>query len=158
MSVGLTKKDNNGLVSFTIKYPEGYKGYKGFKEGVEYKDISYHMIKLHTKILDKINSHRSYDKKRNIYDELNFIDYECVFMKICNSDSKCCYCKIELKLINYKPYQQNQFSIDRIDSKLGHVDYNCCISCMGCNIRKGSKTSKQYMNILNYEKQLKINV
>lgn len=121
-------------------------------EGIDFKSISKHMIKLHTKILDKISSHRSYDRANNFFNETDFIDFEDIFMKLCRQEGKCLYCDTELKLINYKPYQANQMSIDRLDSNKGHTKNNTVICCYHCNTKKGKKTPKEYLKTLNYEK------
>lgn len=120
------------------------------QEGIEFDHISDHMIELHTKIIDKINSHRSYDKNRNFYYEQDFIDFEDIFMKICKQKGKCFYCKTKLKLINYKPYQGNQFSIDRLNSETSHTRINTVVSCLNCNVKKGKTSPHQYIKTMNY--------
>jgi len=124
------------------------------EEGLDFSQISKYIIQLRVKILDKINSHKSYDKSRNIFDEENFIDFEEVFLQICKQEGRCKYCRITVKFLNYQPYQQNQFSIDRIDSTRGHVKNNVHISCLKCNCKKGKKTKKEYINILQQEQNV----
>jgi hypothetical protein len=121
------------------------------QQGIEIEHIADHMVELHTKIVDKISSHRSYDKGRNIYDEITFVDFEDIFMKICRQRGKCNYCKTKLKLINYKPYQGNQFSIDRLNSNASHSRNNTVVSCLNCNVRKGKLTPQEYIKIMNYD-------
>jgi len=120
-------------------------------DGLNFNEISEHMIKLHTKILDKIASHRSYDKKNNMYDETEFINFEDIFMKLCRHKGKCYYCSQNLKILNYRRYQSNQMSIDRLDSSIGHCKQNTVISCLHCNIKKGSKTQTEYKKTLSLE-------
>lgn len=117
-------------------------------EGLDFENISDDLIKLRTKILDKINTHRSYDKRNNIFNESDFIDYEDIFMKICRQKGKCYYCKKKLKLVNYKPYQPNQMSIDRLDSTLGHTKSNTVVACLHDNVKKGRKKPLEYLKTI----------
>ena len=70
------------------------------------------------------------DKKRNLYDEENFIDYDYVDDLINNSLNKCMYCYVNL--INNK-YSPKMLSIERIDVNKGHIKGNCSICCLDCN-------------------------
>lgn len=124
------------------------------EDGLNFSQIGSNIIKLRVKILDKLNSYKSYDQSRGFYDEVNFIDFEEVFLQICKQEGKCKYCNITLKFLNFQPYQQNQFSIDRIDSTQPHVKNNIHISCLKCNIRKGNKTRKEYIKNIQDEQNV----
>ena len=121
------------------------------EDGLNFSQIGSNIIKLRVKILDKLNSYKSFDQSRGFYDEENFIDFEEVFIQICKQEGKCKYCSITLKFLNFQPYQQNQFSIDRIYSSKGHIKGCINLSCLKCNIKKGKKGVQEYIKILQEE-------
>lgn len=73
------------------------------------------------------------DKKYNRFDIANFIDTDFCKLLIEESEYKCCYCKCDLELVNHT---NNLISIERIDTKIGHIKSNVKIACLHCNISK----------------------
>ena len=81
------------------------------------------------------------DKKLNLFDELNFVDY--LFLKnlINNCNNKCYYCSCVLQ---YKYYNNTLGTIERINNNLGHIKSNCVFACRNCNCsRVGSRINPQ---------------
>lgn len=52
------------------------------------------------------------------------------------NNNHCQLCKTELLLTNWAPTCLQQFSIDRIDNKVRHIQANCQITCLGCNWKR----------------------
>ena len=49
---------------------------------------------------------------------------------ITESGNHCCYCAVELQMLERAP---NLMTIERIDNRLGHVVGNCRVACYHCN-------------------------
>ena len=83
-----------------------------------------------------INNSKSKDKKYNRFDIVNFID-KCFCANLIEEYPNCYYCSVELQ---YKIYQDDLATIERVDNTLGHIKSNCVIACKSCNVSKiGSK-------------------
>jgi hypothetical protein len=78
-----------------------------------------------------INSKKS-DKKSNRFDIINFID-KCFCKNLVEEYPNCYYCSVELQ---YKIYQDDLATIERLDNSLGHIKSNCVIACKMCNVSK----------------------
>ena len=93
---------------------------------------------IHITIKNWIYQSKQSDKKKNIYDENNFIDYEFCKELIQESGKFCYYCDIELQYIEYN---STLATIERLDNDIGHIKENCVIACKHCNVsRVGDRT------------------
>ena len=77
-----------------------------------------------------LNHSKQSDKKYNRFDIVNFID-KCFCENLIEEYPNCYYCSVELQ---YKIYQDDLATIERIDNKVGHVKSNCVIACRTCNL------------------------
>jgi hypothetical protein len=68
----------------------------------------------------------------------NDLDIKSIIDKHQKQKGLCALCSCEYSCSNYSKFSNNQFSIDRIDSKLGHTKSNCQMVCFGCNRQKGN--------------------
>ena len=84
-------------------------------------------------IKNMTNCSKSKDKKLNLFDELNFIDYPFVKNLINNCNDKCYYCQCDLQ---YTYYNHTLGTIERINNSIGHIKSNCVIACRTCNLSK----------------------
>ena len=66
----------------------------------------------------------------------DFIDVEYIEKIRAEQMDTCAMCHKEMLFINYSPRCMNQFSVDRIDSNLGHVKGNVRLTCLSCNVGK----------------------
>jgi len=89
-------------------------------------------------IKNMLYSSKASDKKRGLYDPINFVDY-CFIENLLDDYTHCYYedCKCELQLVKY---QDNLATIERLDNSIGHIKSNCVICCLKCNIMKKSNT------------------
>ena len=76
------------------------------------------------------------DKKKKMFDIVNFID-KCFCENLIEEYPNCYYCSIELQ---YKIYQSNLGTIERLKNSIGHIKSNCVISCRTCNCKKVGDT------------------
>lgn len=72
------------------------------------------------------------DIKYNRYDRVNLIDTD--FCKLLIEDFPACwYCNCELQ---YKLYQDDLATIERLNNNIGHIKANCIVCCRKCNYSK----------------------
>lgn len=110
-------------------------------------------ILLKREIQKKINSYKSQDINKELYDELLLISLTDIVEKLVESKLKCYYCSCDV-LILYKDVRaQNQWTLDRIDNNKCHSNENTIISCLKCNLQRRSRDMNKFL----FTKKLKIN-
>ena len=80
-----------------------------------------------------IKTSKQADKKKNLYDIVNFIDYCFMENLIEDCENKCYYCKCDIQFLHYK---DNLGTIERLNNKYGHIKTNCVIACRTCNLKR----------------------
>jgi hypothetical protein len=106
----------------------------------------YHENKEHKKEIQKkskcknwqttlVNCCRGHDRRDNRYFNL---DIKWIDKLLENQEWHCFHCNKYLLLENGKK-DEDQVSIDRVDNSLGHIKGNVVLSCLSCNLRRGSK-------------------
>ena len=87
------------------------------------------------KIQEKLNSYILSDKEKGLDNDLTIDKVKTLIDK----QNGCCnICNCDLKF-NYSSNDRQQFSVDRIDSRLGHLCSNVQILCWGCNSAKSNR-------------------
>ena len=115
-------------------------------------DFSYNNM-IHQEIKKKYSSYKSQDKKKNRFDELQYITYNELIEKLYKSQLKCYYCQKSMILMYKNKNEKSQWSLERFDNNLGHYKTNTCICCLKCNLQRRNdnheyfKLSKQ-INII----------
>ena len=104
-------------------------------------DISNQIISPACKIIiseikKKLYSYKSQDKIKGKYDEEQFITYDELIRKLCDSNLICYYCNKDLYITNRTKKEPYQWSLERFDNNLGHYNSNTCISCLKCNLQR----------------------
>ena len=91
-----------------------------------------------THINTKVTGYKMQDKikKRTIPD--NFVDVLDVVQLLKESQSKCYYCNSELFVLYKNKQEMSQWTLDRIDNSIAHTIDNVVISCLQCNLKKGT--------------------
>ena len=92
---------------------------------------------IHLTIKLMIHHSKQKDKKLNLFDELNFVNYDYLKNLIIESNDRCCYCSCELQYIHYN---HSLATIERLNNNLGHIIGNCKIACKKCNCTKVGST------------------
>ena len=101
-----------------------------------HKDIS-------DRIKKKITSYRQQDKKMNR--NTDNITYEETIKKLLESKLKCHYCKKNVFILYKMLKDKSQWTLDRINNNINHINYNVVVCCLGCNIQRGKKNSQDYL-------------
>lgn len=86
-----------------------------------------------TILTHKLSTLKNIDDKKGR--EFN-ISKEYVNQLMQNANNKCNWCQCECKLTNYENRDLQQWSVDRIDNSLGHVEGNIVLSCLRCNYKR----------------------
>lgn len=92
--------------------------------------------KLKKELLNKLSNYKQQDKKKNRYNENNFLKIEELMEKLVVSKLKCNYCKNQCLLFYKNIREKMMWTLDRINNNLGHNRDNVVISCLGCNLQK----------------------
>lgn len=107
---------------------------------------------LKREIQKKINSYKSQDINKELYDELLLISLNDIVEKLVASKLKCYYCSSNI-LILYKDVRaQNQWTLDRMDNDKCHSNENTIISCLKCNLQRRTRDMNKFL----FTKKLKI--
>ena len=100
-------------------------------------------------IKSKINGYKNQDNKKKIYDEFNFVSLGNVLSLFKEQDLNCYYCQ-EKCLLFYKFVRENkQWTLDRIDNSIGHVNNNVILSCLQCNLKRRNTNKEKFFQASN---------
>lgn len=86
-----------------------------------------------TILVHKLSSLRTIDEKKGR--EFN-ISKDYVNKMIEDANKMCKWCNCECKLTHYENRDLEQWSIDRIDNNIGHIEGNIVLSCLRCNYKR----------------------
>ena len=87
-------------------------------------------------LLNKLKSHKQYDMENGLDNDLNMTHIKKLILEKQNGTCNICNCDLKL---DYSANDDKQFSIDRINSKLGHLCSNIQVLCWGCNRAKQNR-------------------
>ena len=93
----------------------------------------------------KISSYKSQDRRKNIYNDDEFIDYDFVINLFKESQLKCYYCEKSVFVIYDNVRESKQWTIERIDNRIGHNKNNSVMSCLDCNLRRRTMYHERYI-------------
>ena len=105
-----------------------------------------------TELKKKLSQYKNQDKTKQVFDKNHFIAYDDVIEKLVTCKLKCYYCINPVHIIYKDLKQPNQWTLDRIDNDIGHNTDNVVISCLKCNLDRGTKDMSKF----NFTKKLKI--
>ena len=107
---------------------------------------------LKNEITKKLSGYKQQDISKNKFNVEEFIGFHDVVQKLLESNLLCFYCTQPI-LVWYKQARENmQWTLERIDNKIGHTSKNVEISCLLCNIRRRC----MYFEKFRFTKQLKV--
>jgi 5-methylcytosine-specific restriction endonuclease McrA len=113
--------------------------YLNMEDGsVEHRSI------LLKELTTKIAGYKRQDVEKKIFQKDLFISLENVVDKLLCSKLKCFYCKHNCELLYKNMYSKQQWTLDRIDNDIGHNVDNVVISCLECNLKKGTMDSDRF--------------
>ena len=105
-----------------------------------------------TNILTKIQGYKNQDKKKALLNEQSIVDFAEVIDLLTSSELYCYYCKIQTQLLYENVKDMEQWTLDRLDNKIGHNKGNVVISCLACNLKRKTMHFKRF----EFTKQLQI--
>lgn len=85
---------------------------------------------IHRRILMILKT-KSNDKKKGRNNDLTYENVKYLLLNCCDL---CAYCGVDLQHKSKK--YDNYSSIERINEDLGHIESNCIITCLDCNINR----------------------
>lgn len=107
---------------------------------------------LKNEIAKKLSGYKQQDLAKNKFNSEEFIGFNEVVQKLLKCNLLCFYCTQPI-LVWYKQSRENmQWTLERIDNKIGHTKNNVEISCLLCNIRRRCMYSEKFR----FTKQLKV--
>ena len=102
-------------------------------------------------IQQKINGYCSQDIEKKLLNE-NFVDFDYCIELLCKSGFQCYYCRKFVKVLYKNVREPEQWSLERIDNKHGHIKGNVEIACLSCNLRRRTMYHERFI----FTKQLNI--
>ena len=106
-----------------------------------------------SEIRKKILSYKNQDLKKERYNENDFVVFDEIIEKLLISKLKCNYCTSDIFILTNKNRDGKQWTLERIDNNIGHVNSNVIISCLECNLKRRNSN----MDNFKFTKKLKIN-
>jgi ATP-dependent exoDNAse (exonuclease V) alpha subunit len=88
-----------------------------------------------SKLRQKLTSYVKSDTDKGLDNDLTVDKVKTLIQK---QNGACNICGCDLKMF-YKANDREQFSVDRIDSRIGHTCSNVQVLCWGCNSSKGAR-------------------
>jgi len=101
-------------------------------------------------IHQKIMGYKHQDLNNNIFNETEFIDFEKVIELLYLSKLTCYYCQSNVFILYDFVRESNQWTLERLDNKLGHNYKNLVVSCLTCNLRRRTMYHERFL----YTKQI----
>jgi hypothetical protein len=130
------------------KEKEEEKGEEGEKEKEEDKKIYF----LREQIRQKLYNYYSQDMKKQLYNPENFITLEYILQKLQDCHLECYYCRESVFIWYEIAREPKQWTVERIDNKIGHDIDNIEIACLSCNLKRRCMYHERYV----FTKQMKI--
>lgn len=103
------------------------------------------ITEIHRQINYKIQSYRSQDIKKSLYDESRFVDYDYVAELLREKQLRCFYCQENVHLMYNAVRDAKQWTLDRMDNSFGHNRGNVEIACLICNLRRRTMYHERYV-------------
>ena len=102
----------------------------------------------HTKcaalISKKRTGYKQQDVANKIYDPRWFVTNDEITELLVASKLKCSYCRTNCWVNYTEPHCTNQWTLDRVSNDQGHNRHNLVISCLKCNLDRGTKSSDRF--------------
>jgi hypothetical protein len=100
---------------------------------------------LRKEIQRKIHGYKAQDIKKNIFDPLHFVNIQYILEKIVETELNCYYCQGPVKIWYEICRDPLQWTLERINNKLGHNIGNVEIACLHCNLKRRCMHHEKYL-------------
>lgn len=114
-------------------------------ETLDEKELSATARLIRSQINNKISGYKNQDKIKGLYSETEFIDLKYIIETLIKCELKCYYCKEGMTILYENVRDPLQWSVERIDNKLGHNKGNIETACLGCNLRRRTIYHERYI-------------
>ena len=99
---------------------------------------------LRDQITKKIAGYKAQDEKKKRFDAEQFISLASIYELLEKCALQCIYCKTAVNVWYEWARDPTQWTLERIDNKLGHVLGNLEICCLSCNLRRRTMHHERY--------------
>jgi len=103
------------------------------------------IVFLKNEIQRKIHGYRSQDVKKNKWDPEHFISLEYILERMIHTELNCFYCQGPVKIWYEISRDPLQWTLERIDNKMGHNVGNIEIACLQCNLKRRCMHHERYL-------------
>jgi hypothetical protein len=100
----------------------------------------------------KLSSYKQQDRVKKKHDADKFISMTSLVQKLVESQLKCHYCQDMVHITGDKKREKKQWTLDRVDNNLGHLEDNVEIACLDCNLKRRCIDKDKFM----FTKRLKV--
>jgi hypothetical protein len=114
------------------------------------------IVFLKNEIQRKIHGYRSQDIKKNKFDPIHFISLEYILERIVQTELNCFYCQGPVKIWYEIARDPLQWTLERIDNKIGHNVGNVEIACLQCNLKRRCMHHERYLKTQSMKCVLKV--
>ena len=110
-------------------------------------------VRLNQPLFERIKKiYENQDIKKDKLNKNKLIKYEDLLEILVISKLKCYYCKCDCLLMYDNVREKKQWTLDRLDNEEGHNRDNVVVSCLECNLKKGTMDDKKFK----FAKQMRI--
>jgi len=100
----------------------------------------------------KLSSYKQQDLTKKKHDADKFITLTSLVQKLVESQLNCHYCQDMVHITGDKKREKKQWTLDRVDNNLGHLEDNVVIACLDCNLKRRCIDKDKFM----FTKRLKV--
>jgi hypothetical protein len=92
----------------------------------------------------KIGGYKTQDIHKRLFDSTKIVNLEDVIDLLHDCKMTCYYCKKEVHVLYEIVREVSQWTLDRLDNKLGHNHGNVVIACLKCNLNRKTMYHERY--------------
>lgn len=93
----------------------------------------------------KLQGYRAQDVEKKILDETNLVKLPYVIDLLNEDNMTCHYCKTPVFVLYEMARENCQWTLDRIDNKVGHNCGNVLVSCLQCNLKRRCTNKDKFL-------------
>jgi hypothetical protein len=93
----------------------------------------------------KIHGYKCQDIEKQLYSPNEFVDTSYVIELLVMSKLHCYYCNEDMFVLYEEVRNPKQWSLERIDNKIGHNKENVEISCLSCNLKRKTMYHERFL-------------
>jgi hypothetical protein len=107
-------------------------------------------------IKNKLHGYKTQDKLKNKYNTNEFININQIIQSLVECNLNCIYCNNNMFILYNNVREPSQWSVDRIDNSLGHINNNYVLACLSCNIKRKAQSKDKFLFASNIKTIIKM--